>query len=171
MIIGYQAKIEAQRKKCQSLQQEHIELSQKLKAANENHQREIEDLREENNESKEEVLKRKNELKESKRDLEETKKDLVNERERVKKYEQKLEVESKAAGDFIKLTFKNAEQQVRKENKSHRKKPSEERWKYGTRKKGVYRLRLTSKPQMPGVVSLFLKSPSGEWSITYKFVK
>ena len=152
VIRGHQIKIEAQGKRCQSLQ-EQVELSQELKAANENHQRVIEELRVKNNESKEEVLKLENELKKSRRDLEEIEKDLANERDRVKDYQQKLEVKSKAADNSHKLTLKNAEQQECKENKSHRKKPSEERPKCGTPKKGVHRLRLTSKPQMPG----------GEW--------
>ena len=149
MIVGYQAKIEAQRKNCQS-SQEHEELSKELKAANENHQREIEDLRTKNNESKEEVLKLENELEKSRRDLEKIEKDLANERDRVKDYQQIMEVARKAADDPLKLRPKNEEQQAPKEDKSHRKKPSEERWKRSTLKKGVHRLGLTSKPQMPG---------------------
>ena len=151
MIIGYQTKIQAQRKKCQSLQEEHIELSQELKAANENHQSEIEDLRGENKKSKEVALKLEKQLKKSQRDLEKIKKDLADERERAKDYQQKLEVERKAAADdLLKLRLKNEEQELSKENKSQPKKPSEGRWKYGPLKKGVYRSRLTSKPQIPG---------------------
>ena len=95
-------------------------------------------------------MKLENELEKSRRDLEKIEMDLPNERDRVKDYQQKLEVESKAADDSLKLRLKNAEKQECKENKSHRKKPSEERRKCGNLKKGVHRLRLTSKPQMPG---------------------
>ena len=119
-------------------------------AANEKHQREIEDLLVKNNESKEVVLRPKNELEKSQRDLKEIKNDLANERDRVKDYQQKLEEARKATGDPLKLRPKNEEQQVHKKNKSHRKKPSEERWKSDNLKKGVRRWRLASKPQMPG---------------------
>ena len=150
MIISYQIKTGAPRKWCQSLQGQ-VELSQELKAANENHQSEIEDLRGENKKSKEVALKLEKQLKKSQRDLEKNKKDLADERERAKDYQQKLEVERKAAADdLLKLRLKNEEQELSKENKSQPKKPSEGRWKYGPRKKGVYRSRLTSKPQIPG---------------------
>ena len=122
-------------------------MSQELLAANEKHQRE--DLREKNNESKEVELRLENKLKKIQRDLEEIKNDLANESEKAKDYQQKLEVESKAAGDSLKLRSKDTEQKVCKKNKIHRKKlVSEERWKCDTQKEGPS-LRLTSK-QMPG---------------------
>ena len=162
MIISYQIKTGAPRKWCQSLQgQEELKAAndsenhqreiEELKAANENHQSEIEDLRGENKKSKEVALKLEKQLKKSQRDLEKIKKDLADERERAKDYQQKLEVERKAAADdLLKLRLKNEEQELSKENKSQPKKPSEGRWKYGPLKKGVYRSRLISKPQIPG---------------------
>ena len=118
-------------------------MSQKLKAANEKHQRE--DLREKNNESKEVVLKLENKLEKIQRDLGEIKNDLANESERVKGYQQKLEVERrKAADDSLKLRLKN--KQVCKENKIHRKKlGSEDRSKCDTLQKEDPGLRLPRK--------------------------
>ncbi|XP_015748405.1 PREDICTED: chromosome partition protein MukB-like, partial [Acropora digitifera] len=143
MIIGYQAKIDAQRKSCQSLQ-EHEELSKELKAANENHQREIEDLSKKNNESKEVVLKIEKKLEESQRDWEEIKKDLASERERVEDYQQKLKVKSKAADDLLKLRSTDA-----MKIESLQKELSEEKSKSETWKKQVQRLRSTSR-HIPG---------------------
>ena len=153
MIRGYQVKIKARRKR---LQEENEELSQKLMAAKEKHQREMEDLRVKNNESKEVVLRLENKFEKSQRDLKEIKNNLANERDRKKDYHQNLEEARKAADDPLKLRSKNEEQQVCKENKSHRKKPREERWKCGTLRKGVHRLGLTSKPQMPGGIVFFV---------------
>ena len=61
VISGYKVTVEAQRKRCQTLQ-EQVELPHDLKAANENHEREIEDLREKNNESKVELEKSQGDL-------------------------------------------------------------------------------------------------------------
>jgi len=148
MISGYKVKIEAQQKRCQSLQ-EQVELLHDLKTANENHQREIEDLLERNNESTEELEKSQRELKKSQTELEKSQRELekieealANERDRAKDYQQKLEEKSEAADVLLELRSTDA-----KKIESLQKKLNEEKSKSETLRNQPQRL--TSR-QIPG---------------------
>ena len=150
----YQLNIQTPQRTHQSLEENHGNLSQALKAAKEKHQKEMKGLQRENkklledlDKSKEVRFELEKELEKSQRDLKEVEKNLACENQRVEEYQQKFQALSKATDDLPDKKLENAEQLMRKECETLQATLREERSRSDNLRKEVHRLRLK---EMPG---------------------